>query len=236
MLASMEPEPTPEPERALDSAAEAEGLAPSIGFLAAFVLALAAYVAMRSTGNRDLALAVKPLPVFVLAMLVGRRGRDPLRRGIAMGLVWSGVGDVLIELPGRFVPGMAAFAAAHVAYLSAFVRADRRLALGRLAPLLVWCVPLLALTAPRLGPLTVPVIAYGTLLTAMMWRALARVEAGALVRSGAWVVAIGALVFGLSDSLILLRLARYVGEGVSAAVLATYWAGQLAIAVGATRR
>lgn len=207
-------------------------------YLVAFVVSAFVHLSLQASGHAELALISKPLPVFVLALLAARRGEPGLGRGVAMGLMWSGVGDVLIDLPGRFVLGMAAFAAAHVAYLFAFVRGERGrdLALLRLVPVLVWSLALLGACLPRLSSLRGAVVAYALVLTLMMWRAVARVRATDPWTWGPVSIAAGAVVFGLSDSLILMRLAGFVGNEASLAVILTYWLGQLGIAVGATRR
>ena len=65
-------------------------------------------------------------------------------------------------------------------------------------------------------------------------RAAARVE-GAPRPDGAWLVLGGSLVFGLSDSLIALDRFHSPLPASAYVILLTYWAGQAAIAAGATR-
>ncbi len=203
--------------------------------LAAF--SAAGYVALRVFGLREVALPLKAGPVLALAVGVRRLGRSDIRRSIALGLVWSAAGDVFLEVEGRFLMGVGAFAAAHVAYLVAFQRSPEgsRLEPLRLVPFVAWSVPLLAVCAPALGALALPVVAYGTLLTAMMWRAVARVRPGDGMLSGSVLVACGAVVFGVSDSCILVALAGYGGGWSEPTILVTYWSAQLAIALGAMR-
>lgn len=194
----------------------------------------AAYVVLRFAGAPEAALPFKPWPVWALAVLVLARGRDDLRVRIAAGLFLSGVGDVLLERPGEFVAGMASFGAAHVAYTLAFVRSrdPGSLAPIRAVPVAVYVACLVSLAWPELGPLRTPVLLYGVLIGIMVWRALARAT---FVRplDAATVAAFAACVFALSDSMILLRIAHVVGEGVGPAVLATYWLAQAGIAHGA---
>ena len=65
----------------------------------------------------------------------------------------------------------------------------------------------------------------------MMWRAAARVRAG---ESAGWIALAGALVFGLSDT--LLALHRFHAPiALPSAIILTYWAGQLGIALSAIR-
>ena len=76
---------------------------------------------------------------------------------------------------GLFLPGLLAFLAAHVAYVAAFLSADRRPALGRALPFLAWGLGAFALLRPGLGPMAVPVAVYVAVICTMMWRAAARV-------------------------------------------------------------
>ena len=95
-----------------------------------------------------LCLAVKPFPALALAAWVALRCPRLLGRLTAAGLVLSAVGDVLLEA-GFFLPGLLAFLSAHVAYVAAFLSAERRPALGRAVPFLAWGVRRLRPPAPR---------------------------------------------------------------------------------------
>lgn len=203
--------------------------------LVAFFLAGCLHLALVATGHDAWALWLKPLPVWVLAAWVARRGNRPIASGVVFGLVCSGVGDVLLELPDSFVLGMVAFAVAHLGYLGAMVRDERGrdLAIVRLVPFLAWSLGLLGACLPRLSGLRGAVVAYGLVLTLMLWRASARVRPTDALASAPVRMAMGAVVFGLSDSLILLRLAGVVGEEVGLVVILSYWLGQLGLASGA---
>ncbi|HYN03433.1 MAG TPA: lysoplasmalogenase family protein, partial [Vicinamibacteria bacterium] len=87
------------------------------------------YLVGLATGLPALCLAVKPFPALALAAWVALRCPRPVGRLTAAGLVVSAVGDLLLET-GFFLPGLLAFLAAHVAYVAAFLAADRRPALG----------------------------------------------------------------------------------------------------------
>ena len=206
--------------------------------LAFAALSATACLAALAAGRQDWVLLVKPLPVLALAALVQPRP-DGYSRLVFAGLLLSALGDVLLELgPDRFLFGVGAFFLAHLAYIAAFVRADRR-------PRLLAALPALALgllVFPRLLPgleqqgLLVPVLVYTIALCTMMWRALARLGGGA----GKDILAgtLGATAFALSDS--LLALDRFAPEGaplpgVRFAILGLYWLGQLGIALSASR-
>ena len=67
----------------------------------------------------------KPFPALALAAWVALRCPRPLGRLTAAGLVLSALGDVLLET-GLFLPGLLAFLSAHLAYVAAFLSAERR--------------------------------------------------------------------------------------------------------------
>lgn len=131
---------------------------------------------------------------------------------------------------------MAAFALAHASYTLAFVKDAPALRLSLAIPFLLWGAGLLALLWEGLGPLALPVVAYATILMAMIWRASARVGGGGAPTRSEWAAAGGAILFGLSDSLIALD--RFHAPVVAArpAILPLYWLGQWGIAASARSR
>jgi alkenylglycerophosphocholine hydrolase len=198
----------------------------------AAVLAAAAYVAGMAGDVASLRLAAKPVPVLVFALLVLSRRRDGYARAIAGGLVLSAAGDVLLERPGGFVPGLVAFLLAHLAYTGAFVFAERRLRAARAIPFAAWLVAAFVWLRPGFGPLAIPVAAYMLAIGAMMWRAAARTAGlpGDPVPAGARAALAGAVLFGLSDTLLAIDRFRAPLPLAGYAVIGLYWAGQAALA------
>lgn len=203
-----------------------------------FVVSAAACLAAVAAGRADWVLPLKPIPVLVLAALVlPREGR--YCRLVVAGLALSAVGDVFLELgPQRFLPGVGAFFLAHLAYIAAFLSAEKRLRPLAALPALLLGI----LVFPRLLPglekqnLFVPVLVYTVALCVMVWRSLARLAPGAA--APLYAGALGAFAFALSDS--LLALDRFAPEGapipgVRYAILGLYWLGQLGIALSAPR-
>ena len=142
-----------------------------------------------------LCLAVKPFPALALAAWVALRCPRPLGRLTAAGLVFSAVGDVVLET-GLFLPGLLAFLAAHLAYVAAFLAAERRPALGRALPFLAWGLGAFAILRPGLGPMAVPVAVYVAVICTMMWRAAARVGSPGTPALAATLGLAGAVAFG----------------------------------------
>jgi alkenylglycerophosphocholine hydrolase len=174
-------------------------------------------------------LCAKPIPALVLALLVaaGSRGRYP--RAIAAGLLLSAVGDVLLEFPERFVPGLVAFLLAHVAYTTAFLTDERHAHLARAIPFAVWLLAAFLWLRPGLGPMEGPVVVYMLAIGAMMWRAAGRVGAPDEA-PGARSAVVGAVLFGLSDTLIAIDRFHAPFPGARYAIILLYWAGQAGIA------
>ena len=88
------------------------------------------------------------------------------------------------------------------------------------------------LVSSGLGPLLLPVVVYGLVISAMLWRALARLGTEVPKRS-AWLAAAGALFFVFSDSVIGIN--RFVAPFHAAPylIIISYWLGQWGITASA---
>lgn len=197
------------------------------------LLAAGAYVAGLLLSLPALRFAAKPIPVLCLALwAVG--GGDAYARLVAGGLVASAVGDLLLELPGGFLAGLAAFLLAHLAYTAAFVWRGRERRLLRALPFAAYGALLLAYLRPGLGAMAWPVAAYTAAISVMMWRAAACLGPGVATAAAAPRLALlGALSFAASDSLIALDRFSAQVRGVRYPIILLYWAGQLGIALSA---
>lgn len=201
------------------------------------VAAAAAFLAGLGADARLLRLLAKPIPVLCLAAWVAMAGRGASARPVAVGLLLSAAGDVLLEAsPGLFLPGLLAFLAAHVAYTAGFVRETRRAALPRAVPFALWGIAGYLAMRSGLGALQVPVIVYLTAICVMMWRAAATVGREGTARTHEWLALGGAVLFGMSDTLIGLDRFRAPIPGARLPIILLYWLGQLGIAASTTRR
>ncbi|MGA8135364.1 MULTISPECIES: lysoplasmalogenase [Pseudomonas] len=181
-----------------------------------------------------LCLLTKPVPVLVLLGWLHDAPVTDYRRWIGLGLIFSLLGDVLLAWPGDlFVFGLGAFLVAHLAYLKAYLGDCRRLApLPLLLALLIGAGLLGILMSKGLGDLLIPVTVYALAISAMLWRALARLGTDVPKRS-ALLAAAGALTFAFSDSLI--GIDRFVVKFAAAPylIIIAYWLGQWGIAASA---
>ncbi|CAD5109127.1 lysoplasmalogenase [Zestomonas carbonaria] len=182
-----------------------------------------------------LCLLSKPIPVIALLLWLRGAPAGTYRRWIVIGLLLSLLGDILLAWPtDLFVFGLGAFLLAHLAYLAAYLGDTRRLAPLALSFAAASGAAIFALLASRgLGPLLVPVALYALTISAMLWRALARLGNPLVGRRSAWLAAGGAALFVLSDSLI--GIDRFVEPFIGAhyAIILTYWVGQWGIAASA---
>ncbi|MBX7184415.1 MAG: lysoplasmalogenase [Vicinamibacteria bacterium] len=169
---------------------------------------------------------VKMGPVAILGGLVLRAPATPARRLAGFGLLVGALADAAIMF--SFLGGLAVFLAAHLLYIAAFVRVDARLRLARLVPVLVWATVALPPLVAGAGPLRVPVLAYGIVIFTMIWRAAA--AWGSAGWNAGTIGLLGAVLFGLSDT--LLGYTRFVQPlpASSLLVMGTYWGGQALIA------
>jgi uncharacterized membrane protein YhhN len=195
------------------------------------VIAVADWLAVASS-RRALEYAAKPLTMVGLITAVLAYDTDQhLVRGIVVAaLTLSLVGDVLLVLPADlFVPGLAAFLLAHVAYVVAM------LVLGALSGGLLLGLLGVAIAAAVIGvrivrgaarhdpALRAPVLAYLAVISLMVATA-----AG----TGVAVVLAGALLFYASDA--VLGWTRFVADFGRSRVVVTvsYHLGQALLALG----
>ena len=197
------------------------------------IVAALLYLAGFALDAPALRLVSKPVPVLALAVLVLSGRRDGYAAAVAIGLTLSALGDLLLEVPGHFVAGLATFLCAHVAYTAAFVRDERRLRIGRALPFALWLLGAFVWIRPGLGEMTVPVVVYMLAIGTMMWRAAARMGGAASDDAGARAALVGAILFGLSDTLIAIDRFRAPLPGAPYAIILLYWAGQAGIAASA---
>ena len=195
------------------------------------VMGAVAYLYGVSMQATLLCLLSKPVPVLALLGWLQDAPASPYRRWISIGLLFSLLGDILLAWPvDLFVFGLGAFLVAHLAYLKAYLVDCRRLALLPLALALLAGVTLFSVMAAKgLGDLLIPVAVYALAISAMLWRALARLGSHVPKRS-AWLAAAGALAFVVSDSLI--GIDRFVLPFGAAPylIILSYWIGQWGIA------
>lgn len=169
-------------------------------------------------------------PFILLAMIAWIWPyKNRYQQWIIIGLIFSILGGLLLEIPGLFLTGLIAFLLGHLAYISAFLENTRHLAFWRMVPFLLFGVGIYALLFPGLGGMAIPVGFYILVICAMMWRAAACLGSEGQPTRGEWAALIGAILFTLSDSLIGIFAFLNPLAWLSYPILLLYWVGQLGI-------
>lgn len=194
---------------------------------------IAAYMVGLAADQSWLTLCSKPLPLMALIMWTGNS--RPRAHGTSFNLTRSPhaalfaclcfglLGDMLLET-GYFIPGLICFLIGHLLYATAFTMAAGNVAPLQIIPLLLFGAMVCGLMIPHLGDMLAPVACYMVVSLVMAWRAAAWAEARG---RWAWLAAIGAVIFMLSDSIIAIN--RFVNDlegGGAAIIMLTYWAAQ----------
>ncbi|WP_328478237.1 lysoplasmalogenase [Actinoplanes sp. NBC_00393] len=165
----------------------------------------------------------KPLLAPLLIWHLLRHGRPDV---VVVAFVFATAGDIALLVPGdtAFLIGMLFFLGTQISLIVAFLRRARPLWWAFAGYGLLWAVANLVL-GERLGALRVPIAIYSLALTAM-----AAAAAGVSRR-----VALGGLLFLVSDLLIGLGAAGMRPPAHGVLVMTTYAAALFLIATGWTR-
>ncbi len=196
-----------------------------------YIVVTVVHLAAIAAGPPELVAATKLL--LMPALLVGLvLGLPVLRTSLllwgGLALVFSWLGDVLLQNPGDigFLIGMGAFGLAHLAYLTLYLGPlrTRRVPWWGILLGVAWWAGMLAALALWLGSLLVPVAVYGLVLGAAAVCALATRP----------LVAVGAAVFLVSDTLLALDrfLPGFSVLELDLAIMLTYCLGQGLIIAG----
>ena len=170
--------------------------------------------------------------ILVAALLPGTLLADPYARLIGLGLFFSLCGDIWLMLPGnRFLYGLFSFLLAHVCYVFAFLTSGpvhsfpwMALPLSIIGAIILWY---LWPSLPRSLRSAVGIY----LAVIVMMAALAASRAIDRLSTGTISAAIGALLFLASDAMLAIDRFRRPFHLARAAVLGSYFAGQLMIAL-----
>lgn len=178
---------------------------------------------------------LKPLTTLLLIGLATRGASSGYRRLMLLGLLLSLAGDVFLMLPGDwFIPGLASFLCAHIAYTVAFWRSRpgwTAWGWGVAVALVGIGSFMYSQFMPSLQPqgpvMLAAVAAYVVAILLMTLRAV-------LTQDG--VIAVGALLFLLSDA--ILGWNRFAAPVPLADlwIMVAYWSGQGFLAYSVTRR
>jgi len=190
------------------------------------------FMATLSAAPYPLDYLVKTVPILCLMVLAFRSIPGAKGRLIGVGLLFSGAGDILLQIDGVrfFVHGLGAFLIAHLFYIAAFIRqpAITRSKLPVIAAIGVYGAAMGIVLFPRLGDMIIPVTVYLIIILGMG-------VAACLGSTNHTFVIVGAGLFILSDSLIAINRFLWPLPLSGYLVMGTYYAAQLLITLGAAR-
>lgn len=177
------------------------------------------------------ALACSPLALFALRTIADRDGLI-----LGTSLIFSVGGDVFLGLNREdyFVFGLASFLIAHVFYIVLFIRSmplrlivspPQKIGVGLL---LAYGVGMVIWLLPSLGPLMIPVILY---IAVIMTMGVCAILAGF---KAPW-VALGSILFILSDSVIAITKFKIAFAAGPYLIWSMYYIGQYFIVMGFVR-
>ena len=185
-------------------------------------------------------MALKPLTTILIIVLAWRVGSEQSREHaniMLAALVFCLLGDVFLLREDYFVYGLSAFLVAHLLFAWIFTRLatvspwSSNSLLSVLA-LLVISVVYYRYLMPHLGQLLIPVAAYILCIMFMCWQAI-RVYLS-FREPGSLAIAVGALLFVFSDSIIALNKFLMPFELSGLVILSSYWAAITLLALNVT--
>lgn len=198
----------------------------------AFTLGTIAFIAFiigLSVDSYVLRMVSKPWPALLMALIVLDEARSRYARLVGFGLGACVLGDVLLETSeATFLPGVGAFLIGHLLYIGAYSARTARPHPERALVPAVWGVGMMSVLWDGLGPMQIPVAVYTAAICAMMWRALAMWDKSPNVPATIAAIA-GALLFGISDSIIAINKFYAPFESARYFIIILYWIGQLGI-------
>ena len=194
------------------------------------------YLSMLISGS-EVAMWLKPFLVPALLLFYLGPPRRSLNRTLLGAIGFSTLGDLLLIFDGRsfFILGLLSFLLAHLFYIWIFRQKSKAITLDVKNSLLgiimlVYYVALMSYLWPHLGDMRIPVMVYGLVISAMLWMAALLVK-----KSWGWLIAIGASLFVVSDSLLSVRLFVHTFDYDAFWVMLTYLSAQLCIVYGLFR-
>ena len=180
-------------------------------------------------------ISAKPLLMITLLMYFAfaTRGYPRWRVYVIAALVFSWAGDIFLISSDWFIAGLISFLIAHIFYIIAYQKTGA--ATGELKPLdtlkfVVYGFVLIWVIYPGLGDLLIPVLIYALVLLGMgVW---AHKRRGATSATSFKLVAIGAILFALSDGLIAINKFAFEIPAERILIMSIYMTAQYLIVRG----
>ncbi|MCF6184739.1 MAG: lysoplasmalogenase [Bacteroidales bacterium] len=177
------------------------------------------------TGNDLLRTVTKPIPVLILIFLI--KPNSVYAKLIFAGFIFSLAGDIfLMKVIDKFIFGLAAFLIAHIFYITAFIKRNKKLKLLSSIPFYAAAILLALFFSQYTGKMTMPVMVYIFIIVTMAWRSYVQKDYSNISKFAF----IGAVLFVFSDTNIAFTKFYYDYEFSKIATIVLYWSAQYLIA------
>ena len=174
--------------------------------------------------NQLIRLIAKPLPLVFLLFLL--KPENLYKKLIFIGLIFSILGDILLELPyNLFVFGLLAFLVAHINYVIAFVKRNNTLYLFSAVGFYLLGGIIYFILFPSLNEMAIPVAVYMIVILTMLWRAYAQFNFDSYSKLAFF----GAALFVFSDSMIAFDKFYTPITYANWIIMIAYWSSQYLI-------
>ena len=174
---------------------------------------------------------IKAIPLFLLMYFCYKSLTGALRNVMLLALVCSVTGDILLSLNDLFIQGLAAFLLAQLVYTGIFLSQFTFSKSGAawMGFVIVYLAFASGFILPKAGDFTLPVLAY------MFAIGLMAISAGFRKDPHFLFVALGAMVFVISDTTIAINKFVMPVDGARYIIMTTYYGAQLMICMGMVR-
>lgn len=207
-----------------------------------FIIISFAEITLIANGNESLRIFTKPLiiPTLAAIYLFGTTVKiNIFKDAILLGLLFSWIGDILLQMKGLFIPGLISFLIAHLFYIRFFISTNsEQQSFFKLRPVMLlavmaYLIELMYLLWPFLGDMKIPVLCYGITISVMLSGALWQYQK-LEYRTSIFLI-LGAGFFVLSDSILAFTKFRQTFESAGILIMTTYIVAQHFIVHGAIR-
>jgi uncharacterized membrane protein YhhN len=210
----------------------------------AFVVALAGELIAVMAESQLLQYIFKPLLMITLGGYFIQRTTSiqvKLKTPVLFALVFSWLGDVLLMFQHKdslfFILGLVSFLIAHIFYIVFFHKLkgteNIKSRIWPLAVIVIYYSVLIFFLSPHLGDLKIPVRIYGIVISLMLMLALHMIFIKN--RIAGQLLALGGLLFVISDSLLAIDKFYQSFQAAGFLVMITYAAAQFLLVEGARR-
>ncbi len=200
-------------------------------WLMAFFASSLFYFFIRTIENIPFEWIPKVIPIILLIGLAFKALHGKTQKLILAALIFSLGGDILLSWPDLFVPGLGSFLLAQIIYTMLF---SAQFAFSRRGMIwggfiLIYAFTALTFIVPKAGDFSGAVIAYLCAISCMA------ISAGFRQDKQFLLVALGAFVFMVSDTLIAVNKFVQPFPYAGVAIMITYYLAQLMISLGIIR-